>query len=110
MKPLLARVLHLATVTTTALSLMYVPPATSAVDNGGKLSVRQRLLDDRPLVIAHRGCWRQPAENSIAGLRKCADIGVDFVEIDLRETADGVIVLLHDDTLDRTTTMRGRLR
>ena len=110
MKLRLARALHLATVATTAMSLMYVPPATSAVDNGGKLTVRQRLLDDGPLVIAHRGCWRQPAENSIEGLRKCAEIGVDFVEIDLRETADGVVVLLHDDTLDRTTTMRGRLR
>ena len=109
MKPRLARVLHFVTVAT-AMSLISVSPAKSTVDDGSKLTVRQRLLDKRTLVIAHRGCWRQPAENSIEGLRKCAEIGVDFVEIDLRETADGVVVLLHDDTLDRTTTMRGRLR
>ena len=73
-------------------------------------SVTARLADPRPLVIAHRGCWRQPAENSFAAIAACAALGVDIVEIDLRQTKDGVIVLLHDDSLERTTSLRGPLR
>lgn len=73
-------------------------------------SVTARLADPRPLVIAHRGCWREPAENSLAAIKACAALGVDMVEIDLRTTKDGGIVLLHDESLDRTTTLRGALR
>ncbi len=72
--------------------------------------VAERLADPRPLVVAHRGCWRQPAENAISAIERCADLGVDMVEIDLRATQDGVIVLLHDASLNRTTNLQGVLR
>lgn len=64
---------------------------------------------DITLVAAHRagGFARGVPENSLAGIRAAASMGAAFAEVDLRETADGVIVLLHDDTLDRTTTGRG---
>src|SRR5688500_19729358 len=86
----------------------------SAVATAGEhreqvVSVTARLADPRPLVIAHRGCWRQPAENSLAAIAACAALGVDMVEIDLRQTKDGVIVLLHDDSLERTTSLSGPL-
>jgi len=73
-------------------------------------TVAERLKQPRPVVIAHRGCWRAPAENSLQGIRNCMALGVDFVEIDLRASKDGVIVLLHDQTLDRTTSAAGSLR
>jgi glycerophosphoryl diester phosphodiesterase len=66
---------------------------------------------DRPvLVIAHRGCWKNNApENSLGAFRACVAMGVDVVELDVRRTADGVLVVMHDATVDRTTNARGRV-
>lgn len=89
--------------------LMHFSGASGA-ENNVTASLHSRLIDPRPLVIAHRGCWRDTAENSIAGISQCAQLGVDLVEVDLRVTQDGVVVLLHDDTLERTTSLRGQLR
>src|SRR5690606_29353427 len=47
-------------------------------------------------------------ENTLAGFRKAAALGVRWIEFDVRLSADGECVLLHDDTLDRTTNGRGR--
>ncbi len=57
----------------------------------------------RLMVAAHRGHHAHLPENSIAGLRSAARLGVDFVEIDVRHTADGALVLMHDSDVDRTT-------
>lgn len=61
------------------------------------------------LIVAHRGNHIDHPENSIPAITSCADIGADVVEVDLRKTADGRYVLLHDDTVNRTTTGSGRL-
>ena len=61
----------------------------------------------RVLVAAHRGSHLTHPENSLAGLRAAAEIGVDFVEVDVRHTVDDVLVLMHDDTVNRTTTGTG---
>jgi glycerophosphoryl diester phosphodiesterase len=55
------------------------------------------------LVIAHRTCPRDAAENSLAGIRAAAAQGADAVEIDVRLTADGQPVLMHDASLWRMT-------
>lgn len=60
-----------------------------------------------PLVVAHRGCWRGSAENSLHAIEQCVDHGVDMVEIDVRRTADGELVVLHDANLDRMTNGTG---
>lgn len=59
------------------------------------------------LVVAHRGDWRNAPENSLQAFRNCMDMGVDMVELDLKKTKDGVLILLHDRTLDLTTTGKG---
>ena len=59
------------------------------------------------LVVAHRSCWRLAAENSIKSIEECIRIGVDMVEIDARRTLDGHLVLMHDETVDRTTNGSG---
>jgi protein-tyrosine phosphatase len=66
-----------------------------------------RFADPRPIIVAHRGCWRITAENSLSGLKACVDHGIDIVEVDLRLTKDGQLVLMHDDTLDRMTNLSG---
>ena len=55
-----------------------------------------------PVIIAHRTLPRDAPENSLQGIRTAAAHGADFVEIDVRLTADGVPVLLHDQLLART--------
>ncbi len=60
------------------------------------------------LVVAHRGDWRYAPENSVLSLERSIEMGVDVVEIDLKKSKDGILILLHDQTLDRTTTGRGK--
>jgi glycerophosphoryl diester phosphodiesterase len=54
-------------------------------------------------VVAHRGMAAGYPENTIAALRHSVALGFPTIEIDLRPTADGHIVITHDDTVDRTT-------
>lgn len=57
--------------------------------------------------IAHRGFSGQYPENTLIAFRKAAEIGADMVEMDVTLSKDGEVVVLHDDTLDRTTDGRG---
>jgi glycerophosphoryl diester phosphodiesterase len=57
----------------------------------------------RVLRIGHRGAAGHAPENTLAAVRQGIELGVDFVEIDVRRTADGVLVALHDATVNRTT-------
>jgi len=59
------------------------------------------------LVAAHRGDWRNAPENSIQGLICCINMGVDIVEMDLKKTKDGQLILMHDKTINRTTNGKG---
>jgi len=59
-------------------------------------------LEARP-VIGHRGAAGLAPENTIAGFELAAGLGVDAFELDVRLTADGAPVVLHDETIDRTT-------
>ena len=63
-----------------------------------------------PPVIGHRGAASRAPENTLAGLRAAAALAVRMVEFDAKLSADGVPVLMHDDTLDRTTDGVGAVR
>lgn len=56
-----------------------------------------------PLLSAHRGGVTLAPENTLIAYRHAFAYGMNFVEVDVRETADGVFVVMHDDTVDRTT-------
>ncbi len=58
-------------------------------------------------VWAHRGASAKAPENTLAAFRLAHDLGADGVELDVQLTADGRVVVIHDETLDRTTTGRG---
>lgn len=61
------------------------------------------------LVASHRGDWRNWPENSIPAIEAVIGMGVDIMELDLKLTADSVLVLCHDRTINRTTTGKGRV-
>jgi glycerophosphoryl diester phosphodiesterase len=61
----------------------------------------------RPLVMAHRGGAGLWPENTMYGFKRAVDSEVDVLETEIRSTADGVLVLLHDSTVDRTTSGEG---
>jgi glycerophosphoryl diester phosphodiesterase len=60
-------------------------------------------------VIGHRGAAGLAPENTLASFRTAMELGVDAVEFDLHVSRDGELVVIHDDTLDRTTTGTGRI-
>lgn len=60
-----------------------------------------------PPLLGHRGAAGHAPENTLASLRKAADLGARWVEFDLKLTADGRLVLFHDETLGRTTDGKG---
>jgi glycerophosphoryl diester phosphodiesterase len=53
----------------------------------------------RPLVVAHRGAWGQAPQNSLDAVRQAATLGCDAIEIDVRRTGDGQLVVVHDARL-----------
>jgi len=64
----------------------------------------------RPLIIAHRGFSGRHLENTLASVRAALQLGVDLVEIDVQETADGELIVFHDYRLNRICGVRGRVR
>jgi glycerophosphoryl diester phosphodiesterase len=63
-----------------------------------------------PRLIGHRGAARHAPENTLASIRMAAQQGARWVELDVKLTRDRIPVLMHDETLDRTTNGRGAVR
>ena len=62
-----------------------------------------------PLIIAHRGASRLAPENTIAAFNLAVELGADAVELDAMLTADGIPVVIHDQTLERSTNGSGKV-
>jgi len=64
---------------------------------------------DRPMVIAHQGGEGLRPSNTMLAFANAVALGVDVLEMDVHSTSDGALVLIHDDTVDRTTDGTGRV-
>lgn len=64
--------------------------------------------ENKIIVVSHRADWRNAPENSLQAIKNCIAMGVDMVEVDLNKTKDGHLILMHDRTLNRTTTGKGK--
>jgi glycerophosphoryl diester phosphodiesterase len=60
-----------------------------------------------PLIIGHRGNSGVAPANTMESIRQAVDLGVDMIELDVMQTRDGVLILIHNDTLDETTNGKG---
>jgi glycerophosphoryl diester phosphodiesterase len=59
------------------------------------------------LKIGHRGAKGYVAENTLASFQKAIELGVDIIELDVHLSLDDKIMVIHDETVDRTTTKKG---
>ena len=64
-------------------------------------------MSDFPRIIAHRGASSLAPENTIAAFSKAMEVGARWFEFDVDIAGDGSLIVIHDDTLDRTTTGTG---
>lgn len=60
-----------------------------------------------PILIAHRGGSLEAPENTMASFRHAIELGMRYVELDVQMTRDGELIVIHDETVDRTTDSHG---
>ena len=90
------------TSTTTTTTTLFPTPEVS--------TVADLLALDRPIVAGHAGGDQSWPHSTMFAFREAARAGVDVLEMDVQLTGDGVLVVQHDDTVDRTTERRGTVR
>ncbi|MGZ3755888.1 MAG: glycerophosphodiester phosphodiesterase family protein [Mucilaginibacter sp.] len=73
-----------------------------------QMAYNSAFAQNKIMVTGHRGDWRNAPENSLRAFEYAVAMGVDMVELDLKKTSDGVIIIMHDETLNRTTNGKGR--
>lgn len=64
----------------------------------------------QPVIFAHRGASAHAPENTLAAFELALEQGADAIELDVKLSADGQVVVIHDATVDRTTGTHGRVR
>ncbi|MGQ4832407.1 MAG: glycerophosphodiester phosphodiesterase [Candidatus Asgardarchaeia archaeon] len=64
----------------------------------------------KPLCIAHRGAFVEAPENTLKSFKLAMEMGADMIELDVRLTKDRKVVVIHDDTIDRTSNGSGAVR
>jgi|RhiMethySRZTD1v2_1073278.scaffolds.fasta_scaffold170810_2 glycerophosphoryl diester phosphodiesterase len=64
----------------------------------------------KPRLFAHRGASGEAPENTLTAFRRAAELGIVYAELDVHASRDGVVVVCHDATLERTTDGHGHIR
>jgi glycerophosphoryl diester phosphodiesterase len=82
--------------------LMMASGAAVSAESPGK-ALSAKIGMPWPAVIAHRGASYDAPEETIPAYTLARDLGADYLEMDVQRTKDGVLIALHDDTLERTT-------
>ena len=62
-----------------------------------------------PLVVGHRGAMGSFPENTLLSFDGAADLGAEWVELDVHQSRDGALVVIHDQRVERTTNGSGRV-
>ena len=99
----------LAATTTSTETTTTAPPTTTTtlVPRPEASTVRELIALDRPLVIAHAGGDQDYPHSTLFAYTQSAVAGADILEVDVQLTADGALIVQHDDTVDRTTQSSG---
>jgi len=68
------------------------------------------VFSQNPLIIAHRGASAYAPENTLSAFEKAIEMQATVIEMDVHQTRDSVLVVMHDETVDRTTNGTGRIK
>lgn len=93
-------------------TMMFSACSDTATDDKRAAKIVEEIRNPKSknvLVVCHRGDWRNFPENSIPAIESVIEMGADVVELDIQLTKDSVLVLMHDGTIDRCTTGKGRV-
>ena len=96
-----------AATSTTTTSATTPPPTTTPLPRPEASTLDGLLALGRPLVIAHAGGDQDHPHSTTYAYSQSAAAGADILELDVQLTADGVLIVQHDDTVDRTTETTG---
>src|SRR5690606_35216840 len=96
-------------VTLTCSSALAADPSTEKGGAESDAKVAERLDAMKTVIIAHRGASKDAPENTRSALDEAFRQGAPVIEFDVRETKDGVLVLFHDDKLDRVAGRSGSI-
>lgn len=105
------RISRIAFIAVVSLFLMTGCASSHSVEDSqasAQLPAIELLRRNRPLVIGHRGASKVAPENTLAAFRSAMTAGADLVELDYHHSRDGIPVVIHDATLDRTTDATNR--
>ena len=69
-----------------------------------------QFVDHRPIIIAHRGASAFAPENTISAFRMASELKADGIELDVKLSKDGKMVVIHDQSVDRTTNGHGLIK
>src|ERR687886_2515618 len=77
-----------------------------------RLALRRRLEQERGRVwvVGHRGAMGHCPENTLASFERALELGADWIELDVHLSRDGALVVIHDESLDRTTDGHGLVK
>ena len=104
------RILLMVALVATSLSCIAAKPAKKAENLTRAQHIYAEMhnpASKQVLVAAHRADWRNFPENSLEAIESAIQMGVDIIELDIKMTKDGHLVLMHDKKLDRTTSGKG---
>ena len=106
--------MNVPTIKKSLILLLFIVIPFSALSKGNRVDTLLQYMHDggkskHVMIFAHRGNWRNSAENSILAFQDCINEGLDGIEVDLQMTKDSVLIIMHDETLDRTTTGSGKV-
>ncbi|NIK78023.1 glycerophosphoryl diester phosphodiesterase [Paenibacillus castaneae] len=73
------------------------------------VTASNRSSSDGLIIIAHRGASGHAPENTMAAFEEAERLGAEFIEFDIQMSKDGKLVVIHDDTVDRTTNYKGNV-
>ncbi len=83
---------------------------TQATTEGLSLRARLRQERGRVRVVGHRGAMGYCPENTLASFERALELGADWIELDVHLSRDDALIVIHDETLDRTTDGHGLVR
>lgn len=74
------------------------------------ICLAETVFAQNPVIIAHRGASAYAPENTLSAFEKAIEMKAAIIETDVHQTKDSVLVLMHDETVDRTTDGKGRIK